>query len=127
MKIERDTVLVGTKIGEHSIDPENAINELRERIVKRGCTIAYVRPMNVSKTYDQEEYVKWAKYLAENKVYFHFGAMAQNPPEGRKTKLLPETVKKICEVSGEYFLSPENKLMTSSIIRSTTFLFLIEL
>ena len=104
MKIERDTVLVGTKIGEHSFEPETAINELKERIVERGCTIAYVRPTRVSKTYEQDEYVKWAKYLAENKIYFHFGAMAQNPPEGQKTKLLPETVKKICEVSGKYFL-----------------------
>lgn len=104
MKIERDTVLCGTKVGEHRFDPETAIDELKKRIVDRGCTIAYIRPQSVSKTYAQEDYVKWAKYLADNKVYFHFGAMAQNPPEGRKTKLTKETVDKIRKVSGEYFL-----------------------
>lgn len=104
MKLERDTVLCGTKIGEHYFTPETAIDELKKRIVDRGCTIAYIRPMSVSKTYAQEDYVKWAKFLADNKIYFHFGAMAQNPPEGRKTKLEKETVEKICEAAGEYFL-----------------------
>lgn len=104
MKLERDTVLCGTKIGEHYFTPETAIDELKKRIVDRGCTIAYIRPMSVSKTYAQEDYVKWAKFLADNKVYFHFGAMAQNPPEGRKNKLEKETVEKICEAAGEYFL-----------------------
>ena len=87
MKPERDTVLCGTKIGEHYFTPETAIDELQKRIVDRNCTIAYIRPMSVDKTYAQEDYVKWAKFLADNKIYFHFGAMAQNPPEGRKTKL----------------------------------------
>ena len=104
MKTERDTVLCGTKIGEHRFTPETAIQELKERIVDKGCTIAYVRPTHVGTTYPQEEYVKWAKYLADNKVYFHYGAMAQNPPEGKKTKLDKETVLKIREVAGEYFL-----------------------
>ena len=103
MKNERDTVLCGTKIGEHSFDPDNAINELKERIVDRGCTITYIRPP-IHITYSQDDYVKWAKYLADNKVFFNFGAMAQNPPEGRKTKLERETVEKIKEVAGEYFL-----------------------
>jgi len=104
MNYERDTVLCGTKVGEHRFDPETAVDELKKRIVDRGCTIAYIRPQSVSKTYDQDDYIKWAKYLADNKIYFHFGAMAQNPPEGRKNKLTKETVDKICEVSGEYFL-----------------------
>ena len=104
MKPERDTVLCGTKIGEHYFSPETAIDELQKRIVDRGCTIAYVRPMSVDKTYAQEDYVRWAKFLADNKIYFHFGAMAQNPPVGRKTKLEKETVEKICEAAGEYYL-----------------------
>ena len=104
MKIERDTVLIGTKIGEHAFDPESAIDTIRERVVERGFNLAYVRPAKLSITYSPEDYISWAKYLAENKIYFHFGAMAQNPPKDQLTKLTRETVEKIKEIAGEYFL-----------------------
>ena len=104
MEIKRDKVLFGVKIGEHRFDPENAINELKERIVNRGCTIAYIRPQTLSISYEPEDYIKWAKYLAENKIYFHFGACSQNPPEGKKSKISLETNEKIKEIAGEYYL-----------------------
>ena len=69
MKTERDTVLCGMKIGEHEFDPENAINSIKKRCVDRDFSTAYVRPAGLKATYKQEEYIKWAEYMAKNKIY----------------------------------------------------------
>ena len=60
--------------------------------------------MGRRKELPQEYYIEWAKYLAENKIYFIFFYLIQFAPDGKDTHLTAETVEKIREVAGEYFL-----------------------
>ena len=103
MDINNGKVLFGVKVGEHSFSPENAIEEFKARVIDRGFDYVYIRP-KLSMVFEQEDYVKWARFLAENKVYFHFGALVQNPPPGKKSKIDEETIAKMREVAGKYFL-----------------------
>jgi hypothetical protein len=70
--LDKEPILLGTKIGEHSFSPDQLILEIQERVIDRGCNYAYVRPACI--TDDMGDYfVKWAKFLGENEIYFHFG------------------------------------------------------
>lgn len=102
--MERDYIFSGIKLGEHSFNPENMMNEITERAVKRGNRFVYFRPQgslaNISETY----ILSWVKYLADNEIYFFFGNTVQAPPPDRKCQLTKETVAKIKEIAGKYFL-----------------------
>ena len=103
MKNTRDTVLNGIHIGEHSFVPEKVIDEIYERVIKPGfnfVTIRTRRNVEVPSHY----FVEWAKYLAENKVYFVFLYTIQNAPEGKETHLDKETVSEMKRVAGKYFI-----------------------
>ena len=97
--MERDIVFSGVHIGEHSIDPANFINELRERCVEPGYNFVTIRTgyNNNRPVIEDKYFIQWAKYLAENKVYFVFLYTIQHAPDGRKTTLSKE-------IAGEYFL-----------------------
>ena len=101
----RDKVLCGVKIGEHSFDPDGMIAEINSRVLERGCNLAYIRPHVMGD--DMSEYLlRWAKYLADNKVYFHFGYnTGQLPKPGKASfQIDKETAEKMKEIAGEYFL-----------------------
>lgn len=104
--MERDIVFSGVHIGEHSIDPANFINELRERCVEPGYNFVTIRTgyNNNRPVIEDKYFIQWAKYLAENKVYFVFLYTIQHAPDGRKTALSKEIVAKMKEIAGEYFL-----------------------
>lgn len=104
--MERDIVFSGVHIGEHSIDPANFINELRERCVEPGYNFVTIRTgyNNNRPVIEDKYFIQWAKYLAENKVYFVFLYTIQHAPDGRKTTLSKEIVAKKKEIAGEYFL-----------------------
>ena len=104
--MERDIVLNGIHIGEHNFKAENMIEELYNRCVKPGYNFVTIRPFYMGRRDElpQEYYIEWAKYLAENKIYFIFFYMIQFAPDGKDTHFTAETVEKIREVAGEYFL-----------------------
>lgn len=104
--MERDIILNGIHIGEHNFRADNMIEELYNRCVKPGYNFVTIRPfyMGRRKELPQEYYIEWAKYLAENKIYFIFFYLIQFAPDGKDTHLTAETVEKIREVAGEYFL-----------------------
>ncbi|MBR5140639.1 MAG: hypothetical protein IKV16_06240, partial [Clostridia bacterium] len=79
--------------------------EIKSRVIDRGCNFAFIRPHVMGD--DMGEYfIKWAKYLAENKIYFHFGYnTGQMPKPGKPSiQIDKETTEKIKEIAGEYFL-----------------------
>lgn len=43
MTFEKDEVLCGVKIGEHSFDNDKMIKEIKERVIARGCRLALGR------------------------------------------------------------------------------------
>ena len=44
--MQRDVVISGVHIGEHSINPDAVMNELRERCVKKGYNFVTIRTGN---------------------------------------------------------------------------------
>ena len=92
--------LHGIRIGEYKLDVENFKNEVREKCIegrKNYTSIGVYRGEQIA----PETFVEWAKYMAENKIYFHFAfsASAKTTPP-----FTPETALKIKEAAGEYFL-----------------------
>jgi len=103
--LNQNVLLLGTKIGEHSFNPEQFIDEVKERVIDRGCNYAYVRPACI--TDDMGEYfVKWAKFLGDNKIYFHFGYnTGQTAKNGKPSFAIDKkTTERMNEAAGKYFL-----------------------
>ena len=100
--MEKDTVFCGVKIGEHSFCDEEVMEEVQERVIATGCNLVYIRP-GFNKALPQEAFIKWAKFLAEQEVYFHFGYTAQYPPDGRESHFDPETVAEMKRIAGKFF------------------------
>ncbi len=98
----KDIVLNGINIGELSFDKENMMNEIKTRCIDKGFNFVSIRPRG--EAVEQECFVEWAKYLAENKIYFVFLYATQHAPEGKDCWFTAETIAKMKEVAGEYYL-----------------------
>lgn len=99
----KDTVISGIHIGEHSFEPDAIIEEIKSRILDKKMNFVTIRPP-FEKNIPQEYFIKWAKFLADNKVYFIFLYTVQHPPKGEKSHLTKETVAEIKKIAGKYFL-----------------------
>lgn len=100
--MNKDIVLNGIHIGEHSFEPENVIQEIYERCVVPGLDFVTIRTGR--EVVPQHYFIEWARYLGEHKIYFIFLYTIQHVPEGRESQFNEETVAKMKEVAGEYFL-----------------------
>lgn len=97
-----EKILHGIHIGEHGFDKEATIDEIRQRCVEKGYNYVVIRP---EQSTDAEHYIEWAKYMAENQIYFMFLYTIGVKSDGtKKSSISAETIKRIYEVSGEYFL-----------------------
>ncbi len=103
MRLPRDTVISGVHIGEHSFVPENIKNEIYDRVIKPGYNFVTIRPRRTVEV-PQRYFIEWAKYLAENEVYFVFLYTIQNAPDGKITHLEKETVDEMKRIAGKYFV-----------------------
>lgn len=101
--VNRDIVMTGVKIGEHSNDPNDVIREIHSRVIASGSNFVYIRP-----AFDVQvphvHFIRWAEELAANKIYFHFGYTVQRPPKGKLSQFDQQTLAKIRQIAGEYFL-----------------------
>lgn len=100
--MEKDLILLGVHIGEHSFNFENLIPELYERCVKPGYNFVTIRTGR--KPVESKYFIEWAEYLAKNKVYFVFLYTVQYAPQGRQSQFDRKTIQKIKEVAGKYFV-----------------------
>lgn len=104
--MNKDIVLNGVHIGEHGFDPDKVIDEIYERCVKPGLNFVTIRPgyMGRRVPIPQHYFVEWAKYMAENKIYFIFLYTIQHAPDGRESHFDKETVDQMREIAGEYYV-----------------------
>lgn len=100
--MERDIVLNGIHIGEHSFDPAHVIDEINERCIKPGYNMVTIRTRR--EQVPQETFIEWARYLTAHKIYFNFLYTVQKCPENAESQFTPETVAQMKEIAGEYFL-----------------------
>ena len=101
--MERDIIIAGVHIGEHSFEPDAIITEIKERCIDCGHNFVTIRPP-YHKNIPQEYFIQWAKYLAENEIYFIFLYTAQYPAPGRESHLDKETVAEMKRIAGKYYL-----------------------
>ena len=66
--MERDIIMNGVHIGEHSFEPDKVIEEIYERCVVSGLNFVTIRTQR--EIVPQHYFIEWARYLAENKIYF---------------------------------------------------------
>ena len=102
--MEKDIILNGIHIGEHSFEPDAVIEEIYQRCVKPGHNFVTIRTSRCKDVIPPEVFCKWAQYLAENKIYFVFLYTLQQAPAGRVSQFDRDTVAKMKEIAGEYFL-----------------------
>ncbi|MBE6966541.1 MAG: hypothetical protein E7441_10980 [Ruminococcaceae bacterium] len=104
--MNKDIVLNGVHIGEHGFDPDKVIDEIYERCVKPGLNFVTIRPGYMGRRIPipQHYFIEWAKYMAENKIYFIFLYTIQHAPDGRESHFDKETVDKMREIAGEYYI-----------------------
>ncbi len=100
--MEKDIILSGVHIGEHSFNHKDLIPELFERCVKPGYNFVTIRTRR--ELVEPKYFIEWAKYLAEHKIYFVFLYTIQHAPEGRASQFDKETVDQIKKIAGEYFV-----------------------
>ena len=93
--------MCGVKLGEHSKDVESLTREIKERVIDMGCNFVYIRTKFGEKL-PPEVFYKWSKILSDNKIYFHFGS--HRPPNMSIGLFDEQTVEKMKEIAGEYFL-----------------------
>ena len=92
--------LNGIRIGEYALEPDKVLDEIREKCVegrKNYTAIAVYRDQDI----EAEKFISWAKYMAENDIYFQFAC-----PRNMKSKIPfdAETAAEMKRVAGEYFL-----------------------
>ncbi len=101
--MQKDTILSGVHIGEHSFHVDAIMAEIKERVIDCGHNFVTIRAPYYTEV-PQECYIQWAKYLAENEIYFVFLYTAQYPPKGRESHLDKETIAAMKEVAGKYYI-----------------------
>ena len=101
--MERDTILSGVHIGEHGFQIDSIIDEIKTRCIDCGHNFVTIRPKAHTEI-PQEYFLKWARYLAENQIYFVFLYTAHKPPAGRQSHLDAETVAKMKQIAGAYYI-----------------------
>ena len=97
-----DIVLNGIHIGEHSFDPDKVIDEIYERCIKPGLNFVTIRTR--TERIPQHYFIEWAKYLADNKIYFIFLYTIQNVSPDVDSQFDRETVTEMKRIAGEYFI-----------------------
>lgn len=102
--MEKDLILHGVSLGEHGFSMETIGKEIQERVLDRGFNFITLRPARQKCEVPQETYVEWARLFKERGVYFSFVRLVQKAPEGKLCIIEPETLAKMKEIAGEYFL-----------------------
>ena len=101
-------VLYGAHIGEHGYELDALTDEVKRLCVDRGMNFVTIRLPKTKEPIDQKYLIDWAKFCTENKLYFIYLYTIQHAlnfdNKERKSHLTKETVAKIKEIAGEYFM-----------------------
>ena len=92
--------LNGIRIGEYELNVDNVISEIDEKCIKGKKNYTSIGVYRNEKI-PGETFVSWAKYMAENDIYFHFAFSANAKTEPPFT---PKTASEIKKAAGEHFL-----------------------
>jgi len=92
--------LNGIRIGEYELNVDKVISEIDEKCIKGKKNYTSIGVYRNEKI-PGETFVSWAKYMAENDIYFHFAFSASAKTEPPFT---PKTASEIKKAAGDHFL-----------------------
>ena len=69
-QIDSKKILYGAHIGEHGYDADKLIDEVKRLCIARGMNFVTIRMPRSKEPLPSEYLIKWAKFCAENKIYF---------------------------------------------------------
>lgn len=102
--MKENFIVSGIHVGEHSFVPSELIKEFEARGVQNTSFLTIrTRKEKVAPEY----FYEWARWCREHKIYFMYLYTVQQAPEGEKSQFSPQTVAKIKEIAGEYFLGDQ--------------------
>lgn len=105
IEMKNDVIINGVRLGEYDLSIDTVIEQINEKCISRGMNYVAISMFgtrfNMTEQVEQHHFIEWAKYCAENKVYFSIPGGGQRPHAG----FTKETAKKMKEIAGEYFLS----------------------
>lgn len=103
--IDRDFVISGIHAGERSFDVEHFLEEVGERCIASESNFVMIRADFTEEDVKPEgNLCKWAKFLAEQKIYFAFLYSIDIGEFESISRIPKKTISKIKEIAGEYFL-----------------------
>lgn len=103
--MDRDFIYNGYRIGEYGLSFEELF-EIVEKKHSEGMNYVTISTGIDTKTgepFTQQDFIEWAKYLTDKKIFFSFGGGGQRAHAG----FTAETAKKMKEIAGKYFVSYE--------------------
>ena len=107
-QINPKKILYGVHIGEHGYDADTLTNDIQRLCIDRGMNFVTIRMPKIKEPISSELLIKWAKFCADNKIYFIFLYTLQNAlcfeSTEQKSHLTADTVAKIKAIAGKYFL-----------------------
>ena len=107
-QIDCKKILYGTHIGEHGYALDALTDEIKRLCIDRGMNFVTIRLPKTEKPIPAHYLIDWAKFCAENKLYFIYLYTLQNALHfkecDRKSHLTKETVEEIKRVAGEYYM-----------------------
>ena len=104
-QIDPKKILYGSHIGEHGYKLDELTDEVKRLCVDRGMNFVIIRVPGGMKTPIHDYLISWAKYCAENKLYFIYLYTLQFAMLiGQKSYYTPEVVEEIKRVAGEYYM-----------------------
>ncbi|MBO5879671.1 MAG: hypothetical protein J6Q68_03895 [Clostridia bacterium] len=107
-QIDSKKVLYGAHIGEHGYELDALTDEIKRLCIARGMNFVTIRVPRVSEPIPEKYLIDWAKFCADNKIYFIYLYTLQHALHfkgtDRKSFLTRETVAEIKRVAGEYYM-----------------------
>lgn len=96
-------VYVGIEIGDTHDRYETFVDYVKENydLEKLGFVLIHCTKREIGR----ERFVEWARFFKENDIHFAFLYTQQRgAPEGKESQLTADTVAKVKEIAGEYFV-----------------------
>ena len=104
--MKRDKILNGFRIGQYGLSADEFYDIIEKKSndgINFVSICTYGGDKKTGAPFKQEEFIEWAKYLADKKMYFYCNGGGYHEHAG----FTEETAKKMKEVAGEYFLAYE--------------------
>lgn len=97
-----DKLLLGLNFGDHKVNPDSIVDEIKKEV--KGKADMFILRCKPTDPLPMETYVELAKFAKNEGLFFAILYAYQHPPKGERSHLNKQTVAKIIDIAGEFFL-----------------------